>query len=126
MAGIKPFGTEARKEFKDLKFEEIVEICLEKGKEEWLEEAMKRPMPRKKWQKTTVVDENGKKKRVVDKTKPQIDYLGKPTFIELKEMFLVEIIGIEPAKKEETEKKLSMAEMFALKKAEFAAKQEGK
>ena len=102
---VKAFATEARAEFKDLTFEEIMNICVEKGKVDWLESAMSRKMEHYKFQKVSVVGADGKKHKVVDKTLPKVLEYRKPTFIELKEMFLVEICGIPAGKKKIKNKK---------------------
>lgn len=111
-----------RKALKDVTFEEIMENCIAYGKEEWLEEAMNRKVEHWKYQKTTIIDENGKKRKVVDKTLPKKMEYRKPTFIELKEMYLVEVCGLAPAEKEEKEP--TMAEKFAARMAALKAAKE--
>ena len=113
-------GYKARKEFKDMDFEEIMEFCIEKGQVGWLEEAMNRKIEHYRYQRVSVVGKDGKKRKVVDKTLPKVLEYRKPTFFELKEMFLVEMCGIAPAEKKE--KPVSMAEKLALKLADIEAK----
>lgn len=115
---VKAFGTEVRAKFKDLTFEEILENCAKDNQMGWLEEAMERPIEHWKWQRRTEVDENGKKRKVVDKTLPKVKEYRKPTFIELKEMYLVELCGVPAAKKKP--KVMTMADKLALKLAEMA------
>lgn len=120
MANVVPFGTEARQEFKDLTFEEIMDWCVEKGKVGWLTEAMNRKMEHWKYQRVSVIGADGKKRKVVDKTLPKVLEYRKPTFIELKEMYLVEICGIAPAKKKI--KPLTMEEKLALRLGQLEEK----
>lgn len=115
--------SDARAEFKDLTFEAMAKACIASGNAAWLQEAMNRQMPSYKWQKTTIVDEaTGKKRKVIDKTKPKVMELRKPTFIQLKEMYLVEIVGLPAADKSEADKPVSMADKFAALLAEAEAK----
>lgn len=115
---VKAFGTDVRAKFKDLTFEEIMDACAANDNMGWLEEAMNRPIEHWKWQRRKETDENGKTRKVIDKTLPKVKEYRKPTFIELKEMYLVEICGVPAAKKRE--KPLTMADKLALKLAEMA------
>ena len=105
--------SEARAQFKDLTFEDMAKACIASGNAAWLDKAMNTPVPSYRWQKTTVVDEDGKKRKVIDKSKPKKMELRKPTFIQLKEMYLVEILGLPAADKSDAEKPVSMADKFA-------------
>ena len=120
---VKAYATDERAKFADLSFEDIMSACEKAGQMGWLEEAMNRPMEHWKWQRRTVeIPETGKKKKVIDKTLPKVMELRKPTFIELKEMYMVEICGIKPAKKKP--KPLTMAEKLALRLGEIEAAKE--
>lgn len=124
MANVKAFATDERAKYADLSFEDIMTACEKADKMGWLEEAMSRPMEHWKYQRRTVIDDNGKRRKIVDKTLTKVMELRKPTFIELKEMYLVEICGVAPAKKKI--KPLTMAEKLALRLGQLEEEAEAK
>ena len=120
--GIKAFATDERKQYANLSYEDIMDACEKSGNMGWLEEAMTRKVEHYKFQRVTITDENGKKRKVVDKTLPKVLEYRKPTFIELKEMYLVEICGVKPAVKRV--KPMTMEEKLALRLGQIEAAKE--
>lgn len=108
------FKDDKRREFIGMDFEELMDICIKEGHQDWLKEALSREIPHYRYQKS-IVEIDGKKKKIVNKALPMKLEYRKPTFVELKEMFFVEICGFEPAKKKE--KPVSMADRLAARLA---------
>lgn len=90
-------------DYKKIDLNDIIAYCKEHGEVEWLKETANKTVPCKVYPRKTIIDENGKKKTIADKSaKPT--YENRPiTFIQIKmefvEKFMPEIKPVAKAKK---------------------------
>lgn len=87
--------------YKTMKIEDIISWCKANNQVAWLKEFIAKEIPYEKYPRKRVINEDGKKVSVADKTQPYTIAYRKPSFIEIKTAFVEKFMPeIAPKKKE--------------------------